>query len=248
MNLLSRWLNKNRSAPVESFAPLQTDIHSHLIPGIDDGARSMVASLNLVKKLKELGFRKLVTTPHVMVDLYRNDAARIKSGAEALRKALAEDGTEIELEAAAEYKIDEGLPVLLEKGELLSFGDNYVLVELPYYSPPLDLKEQLFALQSAGYSPILAHPERYVYWHREFPKLEELKGLGVLYQLNTISLSGHYSRLTKKTSEKLIDAGMVDFLGTDMHSSQYFPLLEKAMQEPALKRLMDGGTLKNHLV
>ncbi len=248
MNLLSQWFNKNRSAPVGTFAPLQTDIHSHLIPGIDDGAKSMAASLNLVKKLKELGFRKLVTTPHVMVDLYRNDAARIKSGAEALRKALAESGMEIELEAAAEYKIDEGLPVLLEQGELLSFGDNYLLVELPYYSPPLDLKEQLFALQSAGYTPILAHPERYVYWHKEFSKLEELKGLGVLFQLNTISLSGHYPRLTKKTSVKLIDAGMVDFLGSDVHNSQYFPLLEKAMQEPALRKLIDSGTLKNHLV
>jgi protein-tyrosine phosphatase len=248
MNLLNRWFNKHRSAPLGSFAPLQTDIHSHLIPGIDDGPRSMAAAVDLVKKLKELGFRKLVTTPHVMVDLYRNDIARIKSGAEALRTALAEAGTEIELEAAAEYKIDEGLPILLEKGKLLSFGDHYILVELPYYSAPMDLKEQLFALQSAGYTPVLAHPERYVYWHTEFHKLEEIKDLGVLFQLNTISLSGHYSRLTKKTSEKLIDAGMVDFLGSDLHNSQYFGMLEKAMQEPSLKRLMDSGTLRNHLV
>lgn len=248
MNLLSRWMNQNRSAPIGSFAQLQTDIHSHLIPGIDDGAKDMAKALGLVKKLKDLGFRKLVTTPHVMSDLYRNDGTRIKSGAEALRNAMAEAGIEIALEAAAEYKIDDGLPALVARGELLSFGDNYVLVELPYYSPPLDLKEQLFAMQSAGYRPVLAHPERYVYWHTEFSRLEELKNLGVLFQLNTISLSGHYSRLTKKTSEKLIDAGMIDFLGSDVHNSHYFPLLEKAMLAPALKKLMESGRLMNHLV
>jgi protein-tyrosine phosphatase len=248
MSFLSRWIGKSRLDRPVSFAALHTDIHSHLIPGLDDGARSIPAALELIRRLETLGFRKLVTTPHVMADLYRNEPHMIHSGAERLRQAMQEAGIDVGLEAAAEYKIDEGLPVLLRQGKLLSFGDNYILVELPYYSPPLDLKDQIFALQSSGYKPILAHPERYVYWHREFSRLEELKRLGVLFQLNTISLSGYYSHPTKKISKKLIDAGMVDFLGSDVHNTHYFGLLEKAMMEPSLKKLIESGRLMNHLV
>lgn len=248
MGLFSRWFGKGKLDEPVSHASLHTDIHSHLIPGLDDGAKSIAASLELVRKLEWLGFKKLITTPHVMVDLYRNEPEAILEGAEVLRQAMRENGIEVRLEAAAEYKIDEGLPALLAKGRLLSFGDNYILVELPYYSPPIDLKEQIFALQSSGYKPILAHPERYVYWHAEFGKLEELKKTGVFFQLNTISLSGYYSHPTKKISEKLIDSGMIDFLGSDVHHMQYFRLLEKAMTEPALKRLIDSGRLLNHQV
>lgn len=248
MPLFSHWFQKAKLNEPVSFAALQTDMHSHLIPGIDDGIKTMEGALDLIRKLKHLGFSKLITTPHVMVDLYRNDPETIREGARKLNLAIEQAGLDITLEAAAEYKIDEGLPILLEKGELLSFGDQLLLVELPYYSPPLDLKNQLFALQSSGYQPVLAHPERYVYWHSEFNKLEELKNMGIFFQLNTISLSGYYSRPTKKISEKLIDAGMVDFLGSDVHNQQYFKLMEKAMMEPRLEKLLQSGQLKNHLI
>ncbi len=248
MPLFSHWFEKAKLTEPVSFAALQTDMHSHLIPGIDDGVKTMEGALDLIRKLKHLGFSKLITTPHVMVDLYRNEREIIREGARKLNLAIAEAGLDITLEAAAEYKIDEGLPKLLEKGELLTFGDQFLLVELPYYSPPLDLRNQLFSLQSSGYQPVLAHPERYVYWHSEFNKLEELKNMGVFFQLNTISLSGYYSHPTKKISEKLIDAGMIDFLGSDVHNQRYFQLLEKAMMEPRLEKLLRSGQLMNHLI
>jgi tyrosine-protein phosphatase YwqE len=245
---MNRWFGKKAPAVTVSFKGLHTDMHSHLIPGIDDGVKSLGAAVDLVRAMKELGFKKLLTTPHVMADLYRNSPETILEGLESLREAVRQAGIDMELEAAAEYKLDEGMKGLLDRGELLHFGDRHVLVELPYDTPPLHLHSQLFELQGAGYRPVLAHPERYSYWHGEFQVMEALKDQGILFQLNTISLSGFYSHPTKKMSEKLIHAGMIDYLGSDVHNMHYFKLLEKSMTEPALEKLLASGKLKNPLI
>ena len=244
-NLFGSWFKKKRLDQPVDLSSLVTDMHSHLIPGIDDGAPDMATVLALIEQLAKLGFRKIITTPHVMADLYKNNIAIIQKGEKEVRKALAKAGLNIEFIAVAEYLVDEGFAPLLWKKELMTFGQNYVLIELPYYSPPQNLSELLFEMQVAGYKVILAHPERYVYWHPNFSKLEELKNREIFFQLNTISLSGYYSLGTKKISEKLIDAGMIDFLGSDMHNLQYFKLLEKTLYEPYLEKLLNSGNLKN---
>ena len=245
MNFFENWFKKKKLDQPVNFSPLVTDMHSHLIPGIDDGAPDMITVLALLKQMSNLGFKKIITTPHIMADLYKNNEEIIKKGEAEVRKAIKKAGINIEFTAVAEYLIDEGFAPLLKEKKLMAFGDNYILIELPYYSPPPNLSELLFELQVAGYKVILAHPERYVYWHNQFSKLVELKDREVYFQLNTISLSGYYSMPTKKLSEKLIDAGMIDFLGSDLHSFQYFRLIEKTLFEPALKKLVDSGTLKN---
>lgn len=245
MNFLENWFKKKKLDKPVDFLPVVADMHSHLIPGIDDGAPDMITVLALLKQMSNLGFKKIITTPHIMADLYKNNEEIIKKGEAEVKKAIKKAGIKIEFTAVAEYLIDEGFAPLLHEKKLMTFGDNFILVELPYYSPPPNLGEILFELQVAGYKVILAHPERYVYWHQQFSKLEELKNREVFFQLNTISLSGYYSLATKKLSEKLIDAGMIDFLGSDLHSFQYFRLIEKTLYEPALKKLIDSGKLKN---
>jgi tyrosine-protein phosphatase YwqE len=245
MNFFENLFKKKKLDQAVDFSPLVTDMHSHLIPGIDDGAPDMITVLALLKQMSNLGFKKIITTPHIMADLYKNNEEIIKKGEAEVKKAIKKAGINIEFTAVAEYLIDEGFAPLLNEKKLMAFGDNYILIELPYYSPPPNLSELLFELQVAGYKVILAHPERYVYWHGQFSKLEELKDREVYFQLNTISLSGYYSLPTKKISEKLIDAGMIDFLGSDLHSFQYFRLIEKTLFEPALKKLIDSGKLKN---
>lgn len=220
-------------------------MHSHLIPGIDDGARNIEDSITLARRMHELGYKKLVTTPHIQHDFYKNTRETIFGGLEKVRSALKEENIPIEIEAAAEYLMDDGFEELISKGNLLTFSGKYILVELSYYNPNPDLKSFIFNLQVDGYKVILAHPERYTYWFNDFAKFEDLKDRGVFFQLNIVSFAGFYPDPVRKFAEKFIDRGMVDFLGSDMHNMNYMNALEKALKEKPLARLIASGKLLN---
>jgi len=245
MGLLQRFFGKTTILPPIDLGNVVTDMHSHLIPGIDDGAPDMQTVLELLQLMSKLGYKKVITTPHVMMDLYRNNSEIIRQGEADVRAAIQQAGIPIEFSAAAEYLVDDGLSNLLEKKDLMTLGDNYVLIELPYYSPPPILKELIFEMQLAGYKIILAHPERYSYWHNQFSTLENLKERGLFFQINILSLSGYYSDKIRKVSQKLIDANMIDFLGSDIHNLHYYKLIEKTLNEPLLHKLLNSGFLKN---
>lgn len=228
------------------FSAIRCDMHSHLIPGIDDGARTMQDSLVLIRRMHELGYKKLITTPHIQNEFYKNTPEIIRSGLEKVREALITENIPIEIEAAAEYLLDDGFQDKAEKGQLLTFGNKYILVELSYFSPNPELKSLVFNLQIDGYKVILAHPERYSYWFNDFAKFEDLKTRGVLFQLNLVSLGGHYPDPVKKYAEKFIDLGMIDLVGTDMHNPNYMVSLEKALKEKSLAKLLKSGKLLNN--
>ncbi|HSV88530.1 MAG TPA: CpsB/CapC family capsule biosynthesis tyrosine phosphatase [Bacteroidales bacterium] len=245
MNLLEQLFKwKKLKTPVD-LSPVETDMHSHLIPGIDDGAPDMATVITLLDLLSQMGFKKVITTPHIMKDLYRNSSEIILEGEAKVKEAIKEAGIPIDFKAGAEYLVDDGFTRLVEQKDLLTISDNYLLIELPYFSPPAQLSEILFELQLAGYKVILAHPERYAYWHGHFGRYEDLHARGLYFQLNIISLSGYYSSHIRKLSQKLIDARMIDFLGTDLHSLQYFQIMEKALLDPFLAKLVNSGRLKN---
>jgi len=227
------------------FSAVKTDMHSHLIPGIDDGARTIEDSLNLVRKMHAMGFRKLITTPHIQSEFYKNTPEIILSGLEKLRNAVAAENIPVQVEAAAEYLLDDGFEEKMNAGNLLTFSDKYIMVELSYYNPHPNLKSFIFNLQCEGFKVILAHPERYTYWFKDFSKYEDLKERGVFFQLNTVSLAGFYPDPVKKFAEKLIDKGMIDFIGSDMHNLNYMNALERSLKEKALGRLMASGRLRN---
>jgi protein-tyrosine phosphatase len=225
---------------------LTCDMHSHLLPGIDDGVPDMITAIELIKEMKSLGYKKLITTPHIMSDVYKNTPEIIKGKLELLSNTLIVEGIDIQIQAAGEYQIDDGFPSLLEKGDLLTFGDNHILIELPYYHAPPILYEITFELQISGYKIILAHPERYQYWHHDFTKYHEMKDRGIFFQMNMMSISGHYSPEVKKVAEKMIDQGLIDFLGSDLHNFQYLQYIRKSLYEPYLEKLVQSGKLKNH--
>ena len=158
---------KKKLDPID-FSVLRTDIHSHLLPSIDDGSRSMEESLELISSLKELGFSKLITTPHIMSDYYKNTAKIIKEGLNNVRNALNKSNIQISIDAAAEYYIDFDFQQQIDKKEFLVFGNKYILVELPFIHEPNELKEIIFNLQINGYNVVLAHPERYSYYILKF--------------------------------------------------------------------------------
>lgn len=213
------WLK--RKAPQQNSAALlvpTTDVHSHLLPGIDDGAQNMEESIEMIQGFAAAGYKRLVTTPHIMGDFYQNTPEIIGAKLQEVRNAIAEAQIDIHIEAAAEYYLDETFIEKLDKAEpLLTFGNRYVLFETSYMNEPAQLKEVIFQLKANNYQPVLAHPERYVYLYDSFKKLEEIAATGVLLQINILSLTAYYSKQSRKIAQRLIDAEMVSMIGSDCH-------------------------------
>jgi len=238
--------NSNKLKNNIDISVLKTDMHSHLIPGIDDGVKTIDESVTLIKKIKELGFSKIITTPHIMNDFFKNTPENITEGLKIVKEALAKENVSIEIEVAAEYLIDDGFEAKSKEGNFLTFGDNYVLVELSYYNMYHGFFSLIFDMNCAGFKVILAHPERYAYFHDRYDVYEDLKARGLFFQLNTISLSGYYTPKVQKVAERLIEMGLYDFAGSDMHNEVYYNNLVKALHNPHLQTLIDSGKLKNH--
>ncbi len=245
MSFLSKIFKSEPKLDPIDLSVFGADIHSHLIPGIDDGSPNMETSVKLVKKFVDLGFKKIVTTPHVMCDYYQNTPDKILRGLNDLREELQKQNINIDISAAAEYNLDDGFQELIDKKEILTFGDNHVLFELPFMQEPKNLQEIIFNLQMAGYKPILAHPERYTYWYDTFDRYEELKARGVLLQMNLLSLTGHYSPQTKKVSEKIVDANLIDAIGTDCHRIEHLREIEHYLNLKHIHKLANQENLFN---
>jgi tyrosine-protein phosphatase YwqE len=235
--LRSLFSGSNKELP--DFSSLTADMHSHLIPGIDDGAQTLEDSLNLIRSLRELGYRKLITTPHIMSDHFRNNPEIIRSGLQTLKEAAAAEFPDITIEAAAEYYIDDVFVKKLEEEELLTFSDKYLLFEVSFINFPENLKEIIFNMQIKGYKPVLAHPERYPFWARKFSEYEMFRDAGVLLQINANSIAGYYGIEAKKTAEKLIDLKMVDLIGTDLHKSEHINGLNAVRKERYFRKALE---------
>jgi protein-tyrosine phosphatase len=246
MGILSLFKKKKRRLkdPVD-LTLLGCDIHSHLVPNIDDGSKGLEDSLNMISKLHQLGYKKIITTPHIMGDAYRNTPEIIFEGLEPVKRALKENNIPVDISAAAEYYLDFDFEHKLNNEKLLTFGNNYLLFEVSYLNPPDNLYHVIFKMQTLGYKPVLAHPERYNFWHSEFDTYESFIDKGVLLQLNINSLTGYYSLGTKKIAERMIDKNMISFLGTDCHHTGHIGLLNEAIYEPHLQLLMESGKLLN---
>ncbi len=225
---------------------LKTDMHSHLIPGIDDGAPDIVTSVELIRGLRELGYQKLVTTPHIMWDMYKNTRETIFKGLEQLRSAIKAEELQIEIHAAAEYFLDDYVAGLLEKKEpLLPISRNMILVEFSMAFPSFNLKNILFEMQMKGYQPVLAHPERYIYLENARDFYDELKGIGCFFQLNLLSLTGYYGKSVSELAHYLIKKGYYNLAGTDLHNIQHLRRLHDSALTIGLKKLLESCTIIN---
>ncbi|MCS6833790.1 MAG: capsular biosynthesis protein [Flammeovirgaceae bacterium] len=231
---------KKTQTSAYSLADLTTDMHSHLLPNIDDGAKDINHAVALVKSLKEIGYKKLITTPHVMHDFYKNTPEIISEKLQLLREKLTQENISIPIEAAAEYYLDEFFVQKLKKQEpLLSFGKKkYVLFETAFMNASSYLHEAIFQMQLAGYQPVFAHPERYVYLFGKYEEILSLKEKGVYLQINLNSLTGYYSKESKKIAERLIEDKAVDFVGTDCHNEKHIDNLLLAPQSKYFDKLL----------
>lgn len=224
------------------------DMHSHLLPGLDDGLKEIEQSVEFIRQLKDLGYKKLYCTPHILSDLYPNSPKTILPKLELLRNALKLANVEMPIEAAAEYMIDyDFLQTLqtIKKEDLLTLKGEYILVEMSYLAPSPQFKETIFQLRMLGLQPILAHPERYMYYHDQFEKYEYFRDLGCKLQLNILSLSGAYGPEVKKTAIKLLQHNLIDFLGTDMHHERHLSMLQNIAREKKFYELTKNAQLLN---
>jgi tyrosine-protein phosphatase YwqE len=225
-----------------------TDLHSHLLPGIDDGVQTIQESLEVIKGFINLGYKKLITTPHIMYDFYKNDHNIINTKLTEVREALITESLDIELDAAAEYYLDEYFLDLINSDyKLLTFGNDYLLFELSFMSKPMILKEAIFNMQTKGYKPVLAHAERYLYYHQSIKELEEMHNAGVLLQLNLLSLSGFYSKEVKKMAINLIKSNMISFIGSDCHNAKQLVSLSETLKSADMNPLETINLLNNNI-
>lgn len=247
---LSKLFGGKKEEELPEGEPVFTDMHSHVLPGLDDGAENPEQSVELMQSLYSMGYRKLIMTPHIMGDFYKNTPEGIREKLLLLKKVALEAKIDLELDCAAEYYLDEWFIERLSNGsEILTFGgDNkYLLFETSYINKPINFREAIFAIQTAGYKAVLAHPERYTYLYNAWHELEEVRNLGVLFQLNINSLSGYYSGAAKKFAEQMIDARLVDFVGTDAHHTKHLRALERSRTASYYKKLLSLPLLNNTL-
>jgi len=214
------------------------DIHSHLLPGIDDGAKTFEDSLGLIQALQKIGITQIITTPHIIQHVWENTHEQIIANKNNTILGLRKNNINIPFQAAAEYMMDAQFVKLFQSNQLLTLKDNYVLVEMSYINPPIQLYSILFDLQVAGYIPVLAHPERYLFYHKKFNEYEKLKESGCLFQLNLLAVVGYYGDNIAKIAEKLLQKGMYDYVGSDVHHDNHIAAFDQKI------KLKDSSPLK----
>ncbi|WP_291870264.1 CpsB/CapC family capsule biosynthesis tyrosine phosphatase [Maribacter sp.] len=204
------------------------DIHNHILPGIDDGAKTVEESIELIKEFSEFGVTNFIATPHIMDNYYPNNLKTVTQSLSKLNKQLkVEKLDNITVSAAAEHMIDANFEVLLEKGEVLPMQKNYVLVEMSYLQASINFDNAIQKIAEKRFFPILAHPERYVYLHSKFRKYEKYKKQGIMFQLNLLSLSDYYGKDVQQTANKLLNEGLLDFVGSDVHNMRQLNSLKE---------------------
>ncbi len=239
---------RKKVRPRIDFSRLRCDMHSHLIPGIDDGATDIEVSLQMIRGMVDLGYKKLITTPHIQWEMYQNTHETILAGGQLVKDRIEQHNIPVDFVAAAEYFMDDHFDELLKNNvPLLTIKDNLVLIEFSFIRQPMDLKEKIFKMFIQGYQPIIAHPERYLFFggsHKHW--YDDLKEMGCYFQLNILSLCGYYGKKQEELADYLIKKKYVNLLGTDMHNYRHVQILKASSTiMETVNRLLDADVLIN---
>jgi protein-tyrosine phosphatase len=237
--MLSFFTKKNK---VTDISWLGVDMHSHILPGIDDGSPDVTTSVRFVKSLQELGFDQLIATPHVYQELYPNTKETIQDAKVLLQSELDQTSISLKLGAGAEYMIDQDFKV---DAPLCTLDQRHLLIEMSYLNESPGISQTIFDLEIKGYKPILAHPERYTFYFKDKSRLRRFKDKGCLFQLNILSILGYYGKDVKQLAEILLKEKMYDFAATDLHHDKHLNTLTEAVQSGRLYDLIGGYDFKN---
>ena len=234
-----------RKNKVQDIEWLSVDIHSHLLPGLDDGSPNLDESVKLIKSLHELGFSSLYCTPHIFTELYPNSLDTILPALNETKLAIETSNIDVKIGAAAEYMLDD---TFLVTDELLTLPGKHVLIEMSYLTESPNIEQVVTDLMADGYKVILAHPERYLYYHSNKSRLQRFKEMGVLFQLNLLAVTGNYGKSVKASAEYLLDKKLYDLAATDLHHEKHLIALTEVIMDGSLhKKLGDYPFLNKAL-
>lgn len=237
---------KKDDGAVPDFLPFDTDIHSHILPGIDDGSPDIETSMLLIEGLNKLGIKKSIATPHIIGDLYRNNRQTITTALQSVNEACKKREIQIEITAAAEYMIDDYFFELLKKKEpLLTLHKNVLLTEIPFSTTPENLEETIAAITENGYKPVLAHPERYNFFQQNFDKYFYLKEIGFTLQVNLLSLTGYYGSKAQKAAKFIFENNLCSLVGTDLHHNRHLANIASTSNRKVFNDYLDRKMLND---
>lgn len=239
--------NKTKEPAELCFA---TDIHCHVIPGIDDGAPDVATGADLISRMQKWGIKRIIASPHVTQATFENSKATVEPALNVLRAELAARGNDIEVGHSAEYRIDDLFARRFADKDLMLLPDDHILIENSFMQEPWNLDQVVFDIQVRGLTPILAHPERYGYYYSNHKRYDDLHRAGLCFQINLLSLAGAYGSSEKKTAEYLISKGYADFIGTDLHNHRHADAIDAYLfTKDARRHMADlSETVKNDRV
>ncbi|MDC6366853.1 MULTISPECIES: tyrosine-protein phosphatase [Flavobacteriaceae] len=215
------------------------DIHNHILPGIDDGAKTADDSLQLLKGFSEFGVKSFFCTPHIMHNYHDNTPESIKQAYNILKAELAQKNTDVKIDYAAEHMIDDNFETLLENNGVLALKKEYLLIEMSYLQPSFNFDFAIEKIAQHSYFPILAHPERYLYFHQKYETYSSLKMQGILFQMNLLSLGEYYGKEVQKVALKLLKDGFIEYVGSDVHNMRHLSALKEVrLSNNTLKLLL----------
>lgn len=210
--------------------PFTTDIHAHVIPGVDDGATDPANAADIIEGMREWGIKRIIASPHYTLGTFENTPAKLQPAYDALKEELKKRGTDIDISFGGEYRIDDHFMNCLESGEISLMPNQHILIENSFLQEPGNLDRLVFDLQVKGLRPIMAHPERYAYYHNKFGRYQKLHDAGLSFQINLLSIAGAYGKEVEKIAEKLMDAGLVDYVGTDIHNLRHVEIINQYLR------------------
>ncbi|HLW41227.1 MAG TPA: CpsB/CapC family capsule biosynthesis tyrosine phosphatase [Flavobacterium sp.] len=229
------FFKKNKKKLKEVIPQGFVDIHSHILYGLDDGAKTIEETKDLLQSLRSFGFEQFIATPHTTPLVWENTKEGILNQYENV--CLQAELTPKDLRVASEYLIDDSFLKRLEHERLLALKDNYVLIEMSYINPPIQLYEIIMELASQGYQPVLAHPERYNFYKNDYDSFKRLKKAGCLFQLNLLSVTGYYGSGITEVADYLLKQNMYDFVGSDVHHQKHIQAFSADIRIKNIERL-----------
>jgi len=213
-----------------------TDIHCHVLPGIDDGSPDVATSVALIERMQGWGIKRIIASPHITFGTFENDSETIGEAMKELKSALAEKGNDVDLSHSAENRVDDLFVKNFAEGKLFTLPGKRVLVENSFIQEPWNIDRLLFDLQVKGFRPILVHPERYSYYYGKKNRYTAIHDAGTAFQINLLSLAGHYGSAEKKMAEYLVEQGLVDYIGTDLHGFSHADTIDKYLSSKDYER------------
>lgn len=237
------FLKKNNDKPTFFYS---TDVHSHLIPGVDDGSKNVETSISLLKGMHDLGINHFLVTPHVTDGTFMNSHATLDVPFNNLKEAIANENLDITIMHSAEYRVDEFFEnKVMKANDYMLLPNNYILIENSFLQESLSFQQIVFDLKTLDFKPILAHPERYYYYITNKDRYRELHDFEILFQINILSFAGYYGKEVKTTAWWLLENDMVNFIGSDLHNAGALEYIKKFLKTKDYKKLSQKANIMN---